>query len=54
MSMENDTRLAMMHMSNDAHRQPSDRPRRNNRTRIRPTVRTVIVAFALALMAVGI
>lgn len=52
MSMENDTRLAMMHMRNEAHRANSARPRRNNRARIR-TASTAVAAFALTLFTRG-
>ncbi len=52
MSMDNDTRLAMMHMSNDAHRNNAPRPRRNNRARIR-TVSSTVAAFALTLFTRG-
>ena len=50
MSMENDTRLAMMQMRNDAHRNDNNRPRRNSRThsRIRPAA-SAVAAFTLLL-----
>lgn len=52
MSMDNDTRLAMMHMHNDAHRNDTARPRRNNRSRVRSTA-TAVAAFALTLFTRG-
>lgn len=48
MSMDNDTRLAMMRMRNEAHRHDSVRPRRNNSRHIRPAA-TALAAFALLL-----
>ena len=55
MSMDNDTRLAMMNMRNDAHRQAPARSRRNNR-RVRPaseTTASAMAAFALTLFTRG-
>ncbi|EGB15500.1 hypothetical protein DND132_2296 [Pseudodesulfovibrio mercurii] len=54
MSMENDTRLAMMHMRNDAHRNDDTRPRRNSRThsRVRPAA-SALAAFTLLLFTRG-
>jgi len=52
MSMDNDTRLAMMHMRNEAHRHDSERPRRNSSRRIRPAV-SAAAAFALLLFTRG-
>ncbi|WP_272698796.1 hypothetical protein [Desulfovibrio sp. Fe33] len=52
MSMDNDTRLAMMHMRNEAHRYEEIRPRRNNSRRVR-TVTSAVAAFALLLFTRG-
>ncbi|HKI81153.1 MAG TPA: hypothetical protein VKA04_05860 [Pseudodesulfovibrio sp.] len=50
MSMDNDTRLAMMHMRNEAHRNGNgnDRPRRNNSRHVRPAI-TAVVSLAMLL-----
>jgi hypothetical protein len=52
MSMDNDTRLAMMHMRNEAHRNGTDRPRRNNGRHVRPAA-SAVAAFALLLFSRG-
>jgi hypothetical protein len=52
MSMDNDTRLAMMHMRNEAHRNGNDRPRRNNSRHVRPAI-TAVASFAMLLFARG-
>ncbi|WP_164879859.1 hypothetical protein [Pseudodesulfovibrio sp. S3] len=53
--MDNDTRLAMMNMSNNAHRQTPARSRRNNRSRrsASATMVSTMAAFALTLFTRG-
>ena len=48
MSMDNDTRLAMMHMRNEAHRNDNIRPRRNNGRHMRQAA-SAVAAFTLLL-----
>ncbi|WFS62614.1 hypothetical protein LF599_00205 [Pseudodesulfovibrio thermohalotolerans] len=52
MSMDNDTRLAMMHMRNEAHRYDDIRPRRNNSKRVRK-ITSAMAAFTLLLFTRG-
>lgn len=55
MSMDNDTRLAMMHMRNDAQRQTSERPRRARRRprTVSSAATTAMAFFALTLFTRG-
>jgi hypothetical protein len=52
MSMDNDTRLAMMHMRNEAHRNGNERPRRNNSRHLRQAA-SAMAAFTLLLFTRG-
>lgn len=54
MSMENDTRLAMMHMENDVRAARARTPRRRNSRRYRRIAGATLTAFALTLFTRGV
>ncbi|MBG0790614.1 MAG: hypothetical protein H0S80_08980 [Desulfovibrionaceae bacterium] len=53
MSMENDTRLAMLHLQNDARETGVRSPRRRNFRRYRRVAGATLTAFALTLFTRG-